>query len=157
VFVRQEAGEDRDGIWKVRPDGTDAALVSAGAFLVPDVSPDGKYVALRGAGRKRVVRIADGVFLEEDLAGTDRYRWSVEGSKTFLWALGGLANRNVRRFPFDPERGALGPAEATEVLGGESNAETFGVAPDGSAMTFASFANRRGQLVRIDGLTGLPR
>jgi Tol biopolymer transport system component len=157
VFVRQEAGEDRDGIWKVRPDGTDAALVAAGALLVPDVSPDGRYVALRGAGRKRVVRIADGAFLEEDLAGTDRYRWSVEGSKTFLWALGGLANRNVRRFPFDPERGALGPAEATEVLGGESNAETFGVAPDGSAMTFASFANRRGQLIRIDGLTGLPR
>ena len=36
-------------------------------------------------------------------------------------------------------------------------AETLGVARDGSAFTFASFANRRGQLIRIDGLTGLAR
>jgi hypothetical protein len=120
------------------------------------VSPDGKYVACRGAGRKRILRVADGALLEGELAETDRYRWSAAGGKMFLWALGSLPDRTVRRFPFETDRGVVGPADS-EVLGEGSLAETFGVAPDGTAMTYATFANRRGQLIRIDGLTGLSR
>jgi Tol biopolymer transport system component len=156
VFVLQDAGEGRNGIWKIRPDGSEPTLVAAGAFLIPETSPDGGHVAFRGPGGRRIVRLEDRALLDTELADTDRYRWSVENGRTYLWALGFTERGGeIRRFPFDPERGALGPAEV--VLSGDAvrTAETLGVARDGSAVTFASLANRRGQLIRIDGLTGL--
>ena len=82
--------------------------------------------------------------------------WSVENGRTWLWTLGRIEGGNeVWRYPFDPEREEIGRREA--VLGSTEArfAETLGVARDGSAVTFASLANRRGQLLRIDGLAGL--
>ena len=156
VFVLQDAGEGKNGIWKIRPDGSAATQVIAGSYLIPEVSPDGRYVATRVAGSRRLVRIADGALLEADLADTNRYRWSIENGRTYLWALGSTELGNdIRRYPFDPERGALGSAERILASAAAREAETLGVAPDGSAFTFASFANRRGQLIRIDGLQGL--
>lgn len=156
VFVLQGAGEGKNGLWKIHPDGSAAALVAAGSYLVPETSPDGRYVAFRAPGRQRIARIADGALLDTDLADTDRYRWSVESGRTWLWALG-LSDEGteIRRYPFDPERGALGPAEVVLATDAVRTAETLGVARDGSAVAFASLANRRGQLIRIDGLTGL--
>jgi Tol biopolymer transport system component len=156
VFVLQDAGENRNGIWKIRPDGTDATLVAAGGYLVPATSPDGRFVAVQGSDRRRVLRLSDGALLDTDLDNTARYRWSVESGRTYLWALA-LTDQGteVRRFPFDPERGAVGPAEVVLAGAAVRAAETLGVARDGSAFTFASVANRRGQLIRIDGLEGL--
>ena len=53
------------GLYKVRMDGTDGALVVGGAVAWPDVSPDGKYALyhiVSGALRAKiyVVRLADG-------------------------------------------------------------------------------------------------
>jgi hypothetical protein len=100
--------------------------------------------------------VADGVALELDRTATDRHRWSVEGGRTFLWALGFPGPQgDIRRYPFDPASGALGRVEV--LLSGDAvgNAESLGVAHDGSAVTFATLANRRAQLIRIDGITGL--
>jgi len=155
VFVLQDAGA-RTGIWRVRPDGSEAALVLAGNFLVPDVSPDGRYAAFVGPGQQNLARLTDGVILETALGDTARYRWTVENGRTYLWVLGyPEEGTEIRRFPFDTASGRLGPREI--VLSGETlrDAETFGVAHDGSSITFASLANRRGQLIRIDGLSGL--
>ena len=157
VFGLQEAGADKDGIWKIRPDGSAAALVAAGiTLLTPEVSPDGRYVAMQNTGKQHLLRVADGVLLNGDLGGTFRYRWSVEAGRTYLWAIGtGAEGNEIRRNSFDADNGRLGPAQV--VLAGDAagGAETFGVTRDGSAITFASLANRRGQLIRIDGLTGL--
>ncbi len=158
VFVLQDAGADRSGLWKIRPDGREATQVLAGMNLVPETSPDGRYVVFRGPGRQRIVRLADNTLLETELAQTDRYRWSVEGGRTYLWALGFVdQGTEIRRYPFDPQRGELGSPEIVLDADAALRAETLGVARDGSAFTFASFANRRGQLIRIDGLTGLAR
>jgi Tol biopolymer transport system component len=40
------AGADKNGIWKIRPDGTEPTQLSkAGTVGIPEISPDGKYVA----------------------------------------------------------------------------------------------------------------
>jgi serine/threonine protein kinase len=153
VFVRQGASEKENGIWKIHPDGTEAVPVAIGAYLIPETSPDGRYAAFRGPGARRIVRLSDGTLLDTKLGDTDRYRWSVEEGRTYLWAIG-LNDRgnDIRRYAFDPERGTVGPAEV--VVSGErvKGAESLGVARDGSAVTFSNLANRRAQLVRIDGI-----
>jgi Tol biopolymer transport system component len=156
VFVNQGAGEGTNGIWKIHPDGTGATLIAAGSYLIPETSPDGRYVALRGPGEKRIVRVADGVLLDENLGATDRYRWSVERGRTYLWTIGQDDKGNdIRRYPFDPDHGVVGMAEKVVTGAQVRAAESLGVAPDGSAVTFANVANRRAQLVLIDGLEGL--
>ena len=143
-------------MWKIGPDGTDAAVVAAGAYLVPEMSPDGRFVAAQESGRKRITRLSDGTVLDTDLDNTARYRWSVESGRTFLWELAFTEKgTEIRRLPFDPGSGVLGPAEVVLAGAAVRAAETLGVARDGSAFTFASVANRRGQLIRIDGLEGL--
>jgi Tol biopolymer transport system component len=159
VFTLQGAGAERDGLWRVRPDGSDAMLVTVGPYLIPETSPDGRYVAFRAAGEtsERLVRIADGRPIESKMPDTDRYRWSVEG-RTHLWAIHLSEDGNsIVRYPFDPAREALGTPET--VLSGDAaeTAESLGVARDGSAVAFSSFANRRAQLVRVDGLAALER
>lgn len=159
VFTLQDAGEGRNGLWRIRPDGRDATLVAAGPFLVPETSPDGRFVALRAQPEdgKRLARLADGALLDVSIPFTDRYRWSVE-ERTWLWGIRLSPEGNsIVRYPFDPARETLGAAQT--ILAGEAvrAAESLGVARDGSAVAFSTFANRRAQLVRVDGLAGLER
>jgi len=159
VFTLQDAGE-RSGIWKVRPDGRDATLIAAGPFLIPETSPDGRFVAFRYtlAAGDRLVRIADGRRLDVAIPFNDRFRWSVDAGRISLWAIRiDAAGNSIVRFPFDPGNETLGAAQT--ILAGDAveDAESLGVARDGSAIAFSSFANRRAQIVRIDGLAGLDR
>jgi hypothetical protein len=158
---------DRSGnldIWRldrgsgIRPDGADATPVALGDQLVPQTSPDGRFVAFRSEfdDGRRLVRISDGHLLDVSIPFTDRYRWSHEPG-TYLWAIriDQDDDRSILRYPFDPVRETLGPAETVLSGGAAVDAESLGVAEDGSAIAFSSFANRRAQLVRIDGLAGL--
>ena len=159
VFTLQDARPEKSGLWKIRPDGRDPTLIVAGPYLIPETSADGRFVAFRGQLEegKRLVRIADGHLLDVSIPFTDRFRWSVE-ERTDLWAIRQNENGNsIVRYPFDPERETLGAAQT--ILAGDAvkEAESLGVARDGSAFAFSSFANRRAQLVRIDGLAGLAR
>ncbi len=156
-FVRQDAGEN-DGIWKIHPDGSAATAVAVGNFLVPETSPDGRHVAMSGQADRKVARLADGVLLKTGFVGASRFRWSVERGKTYLWGLVDTeTGGEIHRVPFDADREEFGRLERVLAAGEARNAETFGVARDGSAVTFATLANRRAQLIRIDGLTGLSK
>jgi hypothetical protein len=103
------------------------------------------------------VRIADGQLLDVSIPFTDRFRWTVE-DRTYLWAIRlDEKGHSIVRYPFDPARETLGAAQT--ILAGDAakEAESLGVARDGSAFAFSTFANRRAQLVRVDGLAGLAR
>jgi len=155
VFTLQDAGDEHSGLWKVRPDGSDLTLIKAGPFLIPETSPDGRFVAYRRtiAEGDRLLRVADGRQLGVSVRDTDRFRWTVEKGRTWLWAIHIAEGANtVVRFPFDPERETLGPPET--VLAGDEvrAAESLGVARDGSAVAFSSFANRRAQILLVEGL-----
>jgi len=153
----QDAGDDRNGLWKVRTDGSDLTLFAAGAYLIPETSPDGRFAAYRRtiADGDRLVRIADGRLLGISVPNLDRFRWSVEGGRTWLWAIRVEEGANsIVRLPFDPARESIGPQQT--ILSGEdvAEAESLGVARDGSAVAFSSFANRRAQILLVEGLAG---
>jgi Tol biopolymer transport system component len=160
VFTRQGAAADEIGIWKIRPDGRDLTLIrkTSNAFI-PETSPDGRFAAYNGSNSldgARIVRIADGETVPMSAGGGARFRWSVEGGKTFLWAIVLTpSGSTIRRFAFDPVRGVVGEGEI--VVGPElaSAAESLGVAPDGSALTYSRVASVRTQILRIDGLSEL--
>jgi eukaryotic-like serine/threonine-protein kinase len=162
VFTRQGAAADEIGIWKIRPDGRDLTLIrkTSNAFI-PETSPDGRFAAYNGSNSlngARIVRIADGETVPMSAGGGARFRWSVEGGKTFLWAIVSTPNdTTIRRFAFDPVRGVVGEGEI--VVGPElaTAAESLGVAPDGSALTYSRIASVKTQIIRIDGLDELDR
>ncbi|MCM2268842.1 MAG: protein kinase [Thermoanaerobaculia bacterium] len=162
VYTLQDAPQEQIGIWKIRPDGRDATQVvrTLNAFI-PESSPDGRFVAFNGAGGgpaslAQVVRLADGAPLAAPPPTATRFRWSVEGGETYLWAIVPSADDiSIRRFAFDPERGVVGPGEVVAREPFERAPESLGVARDGSAITFSRTANERTQIVRVDGLGDL--
>jgi serine/threonine protein kinase len=160
VYTRQDAGDEKNGIWKVQPDGSGEARLVAGLFFHPETSPDGRYVAFQlPSGRElRIGRIADGKLLSVSLPRSDRYRWTVAGGATQLWAITTQEDvGSIVRLPFDAKNERLGPP--TVVFTGDPNhfPESLGVAHDGSAVTYSQVANSRASLLRIDGLAGLER
>ena len=65
---------DRPGIWKVRPDGTQATQFVKARMSLPEVSPDGRYVSYLSDGRTpraavRVARVSDGAGRRHRRAG----------------------------------------------------------------------------------------
>ncbi|MEO7973327.1 MAG: hypothetical protein ABIU84_07030, partial [Thermoanaerobaculia bacterium] len=163
VYTLQDATEDRIGIWKVRPDGKDAKLVAKTRNgFVPETSPDGRFIAFDAAGGRTagatIVPLDGGAAVRFPVPGANRFRWSSEEGKTYLWAIvPGAEDVSVRRFAFDPERGRVG---AGEVIVSESlnrGPESLGVARDGSAVTFSRTASVKTQIIRIDGLDDLDR
>jgi len=69
---------DKQGIWKIHPDGSGAAqLVSGGGY--PEVSPDGQYAAYGAADRHRFVRIVDGATVPFEIRDDVRMRWMPDG------------------------------------------------------------------------------
>ncbi|HLF57612.1 MAG TPA: hypothetical protein VI942_12265, partial [Thermoanaerobaculia bacterium] len=157
VFVRQNAGPEANGIWRIRPDGRDAAPLALGPMFVPETSPDGKFVAyvntLTGGG---IARLDSGPPTKVEVPGVTRLRWSTEGTAMHLWCIVATdQGSSVRRFPFDPVRGELGAGTTVLSEDPAHDLETLGVARDGSAVTVSRQASARTQIVRIDGLEGL--
>ncbi|HVS03637.1 MAG TPA: protein kinase [Thermoanaerobaculia bacterium] len=157
VFSRQDAPDGQNGVWKVRPDGSGATLVVAGPLRHPEASAAGELVAFSPPGWedvRRLARLGDGRRLDGP-QGTARHRWSL-GPRLFLWALvDGEPGRAIARWPVDPDSGALGPLEVLPAADPDYTYETLGVARDGSAFAYSSNANRRAQILRIDGLAGV--
>jgi len=162
VFTRQGTAVDEVGIWKIRPDGRDLTLIrkTSNAFI-PETSPDGRFVAYNGSGSldgARIVRVADGGTVPLSMTGSTRFRWSVEGGRTFLWAIVRTPDDlTIRRFAFDPVRGVTGEGDVVLSASLADGAESLGVARDGSAFTFSRTASVKTQIIRIDGLSELDR
>jgi len=74
---------EKDGLWRVRADGSAAAMVVRGETAHPEVSADGDYVLFHrpesdtGTGTLAVMRISDGATfaLARSLRGSARGRW----------------------------------------------------------------------------------
>jgi Tol biopolymer transport system component len=160
VYTRQDAGDEKNGIWKVQPDGSGEARLVAGLYFHPETSPDGQYVAFQvPRGRElRLARIADGQLLPVSLPRSDRYRWTVAGGATHLWAITSRENTDsIVRLPFDAKNGRLGAPTVVFTADPNHSPESLGVAHDGSALIYSQVANSRASLLRIDGLAGLER
>jgi len=156
----------KEGVWKVREDGTQATQIVAGRVSLPEVSPDGQYVAYLADGRTanqalRVARVSDGKDMGFRLqiratrrtgAILGRVRWMPD-SKAIAY-LGqdeeGVNGVFVQDFvPFADTEKTRRP------LGGfdrERATESFGIAPDGKTLTVAGWE----QLFSIFSIEGVP-
>ena len=132
------------GIWRMRPDGTGAALVVGGNTRLPEVSPDGKYVLYLTDIRLdrlslRVARL-DGSgelpFVMSMSSEGGRARWLPDGSAIAFIAPTEQRRLAVQVQPFSPHRDT---SAERRLLSGDSERSvvSFGIAPDGSRLCVA--------------------
>jgi Tol biopolymer transport system component len=167
-IVYASGNPEKPGLWKVRPDGTDATHLYEGQVTLPEVSPDGRHAVFKTfsgkyPARLRVVRLEDGQ-LEPFEILVDRHRRTTISLARPRW----LPDGRAVAFVGQDESGATGvfaqdfvPGEDTSAtrrkLGGfdpDVAAESFGIAPDGSRLVIAGWVQLF-SLMQAEGLSGL--
>ncbi len=137
------------GIWKMRPDGSQATRLVAGNPINPELSPDGELVAYRinytsPVAKVRVVRVADGspvpfeLEARNDSGQAGRARWFPDGKRLAFVATDPQGAVGVFVQDFIP---GVDTSATRRRLGGfdpESPAESFAISPDGNSMVYAS-------------------
>jgi len=144
--------EGQQGIWRIRPDGTEASQLAPGLLGVPDVSPDGKLVLYLGFGVNfagteiKVARLDDGTVLPFSIhvdavrptsANLGRARWTPDGRIAFL----GQDERGVNGVfvqDFAPGRDTTSTRRKLGGFDPDADAETFGISPDGRRVAVAA-------------------
>jgi WD40 repeat protein len=159
VYISTAPG--KVGAWKVRLDGTRAAR-AADCGSLPEVSPDGRYVACpdTNVGPLRFFRLADGkpLPLVVDVTPTrateaqmGRPRWSADGSRFYYLAQDEKGVIGVFEQAFDPEK--KDTSATRRKVGGfdpKFEAESFGISPDGKRLVVGALERTYG-IVSIEG------
>jgi Tol biopolymer transport system component len=159
---------EKAGLWKIRPDGSDATQVVKGRVSLPDLSPDGRHVLYRVFSGKypavlKVVRLEDGQAEPFEIAVDARRRTTVTLGRARFTPDG-----KAIAFVGQDESGASGvyvqdfaPGKDTTAtrrrLAGfdpDVAAESFGMAPDGSRLVVAGWVQLF-SLMEGEGLPGL--
>jgi serine/threonine protein kinase/Tol biopolymer transport system component len=150
AWVVYASGNPRaPGIYKVRTDGSEARLLVGGNNQMPEVSPDGRYVAYvadHGTDRAilHVAQVADGAVLPFEIrlpswvpAGdvdVGRSRWLPDGRGI---AFIGREENGTYAVYFQEFAPAGGSRRRLVALEPGLAAESLGIAPDGQTMTVA--------------------
>ncbi|HEV7428714.1 MAG TPA: protein kinase [Thermoanaerobaculia bacterium] len=156
------------GIWKVHPDGTGASSVVAGRDVVPDVSPDGKYVAFLADGRTtratvRVVRIADGAMTRllirvpappHTTAILGRMRWMPDGKSIAFLYVDEHGVNGVFQQDFIADQDTTATRRKLAAFDPERATESFGISRDGRTIAVAGW-EQLFSLMAIDGVPGV--
>ena len=156
------------GIWRVHPDGSGASLVVAGRDVVPDVSPDGKYVAYLADGRTtratvRVVRIADGAMTRciipvpappHTTAILGRMRWMPDGKSIAFLYVDEHGVNGVFQQDFAADQDTSATRRKLAAFDPERATESFGISRDGKTIAVAGW-EQLFSLMAIDGVPGV--
>jgi serine/threonine protein kinase len=156
------------GIWRVHPDGTGASSVVAGRDVVPDVSPDGKYVAYLADGRTtratvRVVRIADGAMTRciipvpappHTTAILGRMRWLPDGKSIAFLYVDEHGVNGVFQQDFAADQDTSATRRKLAAFDPERATESFGISRDGRTIAVAGW-EQLFSLMAIDGVPGV--
>ncbi|HET8548820.1 MAG TPA: protein kinase [Bryobacteraceae bacterium] len=144
---------EKVGIWKVRPDGSQAARLTTGGHYNPEVSPDGQYALYVTSLRTersviRVVRIADGAPVPFEIAcdirkrsgvTIGRARWMPDGRSIAFVGQDANGVHGILVQDFVPGRDT---SATRRVLGGfdpDTATESFGISPDAKHVAIASW------------------
>lgn len=144
-----------DGLWKMRPDGSDVKRITNRDDIDPSWSPDGSMIAFassRAGARQLFVMNADGSNVQQvtDLNNMGgRNTWSPDGTKLAFYR-GPQGDRNIYVINVD----GTGLVKLTD--GGDNLGPSW--SPDGNWIVFTSFRDGNNELYIIhpDG-TGLTR
>lgn len=144
-----------DGLWKMRPDGSDVKRVTNRDDIDPSWSPDGSMISFassRAGARQLFVMNADGSNIQQVTNLTNmggRNTWSPDGTQLAFYR-GAQGDRNIYVINID----GTGLVKLTN--GGDNLGPSW--SPDGNWIVFTSFRDGNNELYIIhpDG-TGLTR
>jgi len=156
-IIYASANDEKIGLWKIRTDGSDAVHLHEGTDLIPEVSPDGRYVlfsVIRSLDYViKVVDIASGevVPFEIDLLLTQRNqdvvygraRWTPDGHGIVFVGQDTDGRSGIYVQDFVPGQNT---DSTRRPLAGFSNlfsSESLGVAPDGKSLVVSTIFNRQ--------------
>ena len=149
---------ERNGIWRMRSDGSEAARVIPGAYFLPEVAPDGVHVAylLNDGEHQRVVlsvaEIESGqVVFETDvefsgfqnLIQPGRPRWTPDGTSLLFMHPNDQGYFAIFEQAFRPGTDTKATRRLCVTATGNTQIESFGVAPDGKTIVFAALSQFR--------------
>jgi eukaryotic-like serine/threonine-protein kinase len=154
------------GIWKVRTDGSRATHIVKARTSLPDVSPDGQYVAYLADSRTarakiRVARVSDGRDMGVELpirnfkrtaAILGRCRWMPDSQAVAFLSQNEDGVNGVYVQDFVPGRDTSATLRELGGFDRERATESFGIAPDGKTLTVAGWE----QLFSLFSIEGLP-
>jgi Tol biopolymer transport system component len=165
---------EKRGIWKVRNDGSEATQLVKGAFTrQPELSPGGKWLAYVNAntGNRNtltVIRVSDGAsagftidaggFPASTLTVTGvlgRSRW-LRGGKVIAYVGQDESGVNgIYAQDFEPGKDTSATRRRLAAFDREMTTETFGISPDESRLTVASYDKVFSVMLaeNVDGVT----
>jgi Tol biopolymer transport system component len=167
---------DRQGVWKMRLDGSGAErLVASSDAAHPELSPDGQLVLFHArvgeTEELRVVRLATGdevappvaiplghpraqrVLNELNIA-VGRGRWRPDGRALLFVGLDDEGHVGIFEQPFSPGAGSAAPRMVVP-SDGDAATESFGISPDGARIA-VSFREQATNLMLAEGVPGVP-
>ncbi|MGE5837309.1 MAG: hypothetical protein ACM4AI_22740, partial [Acidobacteriota bacterium] len=159
------------GIWKIRPDGTQAVKVIDGINAHPELSPDGQFVLYHteaiGSGTVHVARIADGKQMISPIGlppagrllamiSLGRGRWRPDGRAILYIGADAKGKSAIIEQAFRPGEDTTATRRVLKASEEGLSVESFGVSPDGKRVTI-SFVDDQYAIMRLEGLPGLTR
>ena len=139
---------DKKGIWKIRPDGSEATHLAKIDSQLPDVSPDGLYASFHAfaANEVHVVRLSDGELFtlgtlnavsNNPAIAPGRTRWRPDSSTLVFVDSDEDGVLGLFEQPFVPGEDTLAQRRPLTGFDADRHTESFGFAPDGQTITIS--------------------
>jgi Tol biopolymer transport system component len=168
-WIVYSSGNPRQpGLWKIRPDGSEATHLYEGRATIPEVSPDGKHAVFRSftgkyPARLLVARLADGelepfeILVEAHRRTTislGRARWMPDGSAIAFVGQDESGATGIYAQDFVTGRDTRATRRKIAGFDPDVASESFGLSPDGSQLVIAGWVQLF-SLMEAEGLPGL--
>jgi Tol biopolymer transport system component len=171
-IVYASANPAKRGVWIVRSGGGSARQIASGAFLTPEVSPDGRFVSAvqrdldETRTTIRVFELATGRVVPFEIVVTaparapgivlGRSRWLPDGSAIAFVGFDEQGRAGVFAQDFVPGEDTAATRRPLAGFHDDLVTESFGLAPDGSSVTIAG-VRRTSRILLAEGVPGVAR
>ncbi len=159
---------EKKGVWKIRPDGSEATQITKIDSQLPEVSPDGRYVSFCGVGtgELRVVQLSDGKLFSlgatrGSLLGTIavsacRSRWTNDGTAVVFVDADENGRYGLWVQPFVPGKDTQSERRPLPGFVSDMDVESFAFSPDGTKVTI-SIQDQQSSIMISDPIEELVR